>query len=251
MRNITMKNKLLFGLTGLCCLLIPLHSHAGIVFTDQTDFLAALPGPAGVLNFDSLAGGTVLSGSTQNVTGGAGTGILFPASIPDILDPPNTLDLVVVADSGDNPTSSGLNSLGAVDPGNFNTLVAGSIFSFGFSDEINAFGLNFITPDEMFDTDIQLHIGIDIAELLVSDAVSLGTFGGDEYFAYFLGITTDTGFTTASIEYAAGVDGFFLYNIDDITVATTPGNAPAPGTPVLLLGAGLLLQIARRRKSAC
>lgn len=243
--------KITRSLVGLCCLLIPIHGHAGLLFTDEATFLAALPGPAGVLDFDSLAGGTLLSGSTQNVSGGPGTGIIFPASIPDILSPPDTLDLIVVADSGDNPTSSGGNSLGADDPGNFNTLVAGSGFSFGLTSAVNAFGLTFITPDQMLDSDIQLHIGADIAELLVSDGQSLGIFGGSEYFAYFLGITSDIAFTSASIEYASGVDGAFLYNIDDITVATAPpSGVPAPGTPALLITAGLLFRIVRRRNLA-
>ena len=61
-------------LTGLL-LAVSATRSMGTAYTSQASFLSALPGPAGLLNFDSLAGGTDLSGVTLTVSGGPGTGI--------------------------------------------------------------------------------------------------------------------------------------------------------------------------------
>jgi len=109
-------------LAALLLTVCPVQSQA-TAFTDKTAFLTALPGPAGVLDFDSLSGGSSLSNTTQTVTGGPGTGIIFPG--PFSLDG-DTLNWQVVANTGDNPTTSGSNSFGTSDTGNYNTIVAGT-----------------------------------------------------------------------------------------------------------------------------
>lgn len=234
-----MKIVRLFGrvtalLLGACA-----AAGAAQTFTDRTAFLNALPGPAGVLAFDGLAGGSDLSGVTLNATGGPGTGILFPGSVLDWQG--TTLHLQVVAD---NPTSSPANSLGVDDLGNFNSIGGGTFIDLGLTAQVNAFGLSFITPDAMSDDDIRLIAGNETASLLLGDRTPVGT-GGTPYYAYFLGIVASSGFNSASIRYGAGTGGAFFFNADDLTLAA----APVPGTPLLILG-GALAALARRQCSS-
>ena len=235
-----MKIVRLFG--RLTALLLGAYAAAGPAqpFTDTTAFLNALPGPAGVLAFDGLAGGSDLSGATLNVTGGPGTGIRFPDSVLDWQGA--TLRLQVV---GDNPTSSPANSLGVDDPGNFNSISGGTFIDLGLTAPVSAVGLSFITPDDLSDDDIRLIAGNETASLLVDDRTLVGTFGGNPYSAYFLGIVAGSGFNSASIRYGAGTGGAFFFNADDLTLAA----APLPGTPLLILG-GALAALPRRQRSS-
>lgn len=241
------KHHLSATLAALLLTVYPVQSQA-TPFTDKNAFLTALPGPAGVLDFDSLAGGTILSGTTQTVTGGPGTGISFPASVTHWQN--LTHQLQVVANVGNsNPTTSNPNSLGADDTGNFNTIVGGTVINLGLTSPVNAFGLSFITPDLMFNGDILLVAGGNTASLVASAGTLVGNFGGVDYYAYFLGVIENAGFSSASIQYGSGVSGGpFLYNADDITVAVTSTSVPAPGTLMLLLGGvpALLLRRGRR-----
>lgn len=213
-------------------------------FTDQSAFLSALPGSGGVLNFDTLAGGTDLSGTTQTVTGGPGTGIIFPTFVSDYQG--TTLHLQVVANaSNNNPTTSNPNSLGTDDTGNFNTIIGGTVITFGLTSPVNAFGLSFITPDQMFNDDFRLVAGGNTASLAANARTLVGNFSGVNYYAYFLGVVENIGFSSASLEYGSAVSGGpFLYNVDDITVAAIP----EPSTLVLLLGGipGLLFRRSQR-----
>jgi hypothetical protein len=240
-----MKIVRLFG--RLTALLLGAYAAAGPAqtFTDTTAFLNALPGPAGVLAFDGLPGGTDLSGVTLNVTGGPGTGIVFPDSVLDWQGTP--LRLQVVAG---NPTSSPANSLGLFDPGNYNSIGGGTFIDLGLTAPVNAFGLSFITPDALYDDDIRLIAGNETASLLLGDRTLVGTFGGNPYYGYFLGIVASgSGFNSASIRYGAGTDGAFFFNADDLTLAVASTAAPAPGTPLLILG-GALAALARRQRSS-
>jgi len=235
-------------LAALLLTIYSVQSQAGLTFTDKTTFLSNLPGPAGVLDFDSLIGGANLSGTTQTVTGGPGTGIQFPASVPNVLPPPNTLDLIVVANTGNNPTISGLNSLGVDDSGNYDTIQRGTVFSLRLTSNVNTFGLSFISPDALVNDDIELAAGGNTASLAVANPTPIA--GATGYYSYFLGIIDSTGFNSVTIQYGntppSGVA--FLYNIDDITVAAAPTGIPAPGTLALLLGSvpALLLRRGRR-----
>lgn len=240
------------SLANLALLLLGVYSSQGQAapFTDKTAFLNALPGAAGVLNFDSLAGGTDLSGATQTVSGGPGTGIVFPAAVTDLGG--TTLHLRVVENvGGSNPTTSPANSLGTDDGGNFNTIIAGVAISLGFTSPVNAFGLSFITPDTLLDGDIRLIAGGETATLAVSDKTLLGNFGGTDYYAYFLGLTNGAGFSSANIGYdPALTGGEFLYNADDLTVAVN-NNLPEPCTSALLSAGLLALAFGGRRRNPC
>ncbi|MFO1428900.1 MAG: hypothetical protein U1F76_01975 [Candidatus Competibacteraceae bacterium] len=240
------KNHLSVTLTTLLLIVYSVQGQ-GMTFTDKTTFLNALPGPAGVLNFDSLAGGTILSGTTLTVTGGPGTGITFPV-VDDILgNPRDKLNLIVVMDNGNNPTTSNPNSLGTDDPANYNTIVGGTVIDLGLTSPVEAFGLSFITPDTMFNDDIRLAAGGETASLVANDRTLVGNFNGSDYYAYFLGVIGSNVFTSASIQYGPDVSGGpFLYNADDITVAAPV--IPEPDTLVLLLGGVLALLFQRDRR---
>lgn len=227
-----------------------LHAAPGS-FTTPAAFAAAVPGAITSVDFDSLAGGTPLSGTTQTAPG-AGAGIVLPGPVDDVLDPSGpALALQVVSDGGDNPTTSGAHSLGADDPGNFRTITAGTPLAFGFTSPVLAFGLTIITPEEpdgaLFDGDIRLSIpGQASASLSLSDAQLLGTFGGREYRAYFLGVVGSSFFTDATLDFGAETpaSGFF-FNVDDLLVPL-----PEPtGMGALFAGSTLLVLLQRGRSA--
>ena len=204
-------------------------SNAALVtYTDQAAFMAALPGPASTLDFDSLASGTTIA------NGGTVDGITFNYNFGGVS--------MVVTDGnqfgGGGPfdTTSGSNFLGTDDSDIF---LDGDDFDLSFA-PVNAIGMFFITADVMFDDDITLTGGGASVGLSAADA---GADLGDGGIPYFLGIIDDTNpFTTANITTIGG--GFFLYNVDDITTAVVP----LPGA-LWLFGSGLLGLLAVRRRS--
>ncbi len=218
-------------------------------YTDAASFAANVPFGAFSADFEALAGGTVVSGTTLTPTGSP-VGVILPPPLSDVLEPGQQLDLVVVLDAGDNPASSGSHSLGVVDPGNFNAVAAGTPIGFSFTQPVAAFGLTVITPEEpseaLFDGDLRLVVsGEPTASLALADGQLLGTFGGREYRAFFLGVVGAASFTAASLEYdPATPTGGFLLNLDDLTV-------PEPaGATMLVLGWLALQGLAQRRARA-
>jgi hypothetical protein len=109
----------------------------------------------------------------------------------------------------------------------------------------NAIGMYFISGDEMWNEDITLSVGSYAVDLNTGISVDLG----DDYYAYFLGIIDpDTTFMTADIITSTGVNGVFLYTVDDITLASSGASSVPEPTTLILLGSGLLgLAGARRR----
>ncbi len=210
-------------------------------YSDEATFAAAAPGPVQRFDFEALSDGAVVSGSIVTPTG-ASVGIVLPPAVPDLLDPGGpALDLRVVENAGDNPASSGVRSLGVEDPGNFHGLVAGTTLAFSFTQPIDAFGLVLVTPEEpgaaLFDLDARLEVpGESTAVLSLGAGQPLGSFGGREYFAYFLGVVGAASFNQATLVYDPSTpDAGFLFNADDLAIAV-----PEPGG-VLSLLAGLLL----------
>jgi len=225
-------------------------------FTDPAAFQAAVPAPTGSVDFETLADGAVVSGTTQTPAG-MSTGIVLPAPLADVLDPGGPdLELRVVQNGGDNPASSGTRSLGVVDAGNFHAIAAGSAISFGFSQAVDAFGLTIITPEEpggaLFDADTRLVVaGEPTAQLALADGQLLGTFNGREYRAYFLGVVANAPFSAASLEYdAATPDSGYFFNIDDLVISVPePGALVSLSSGCLLLTALDRLRSRRRRRS--
>ncbi|TXI23003.1 MAG: hypothetical protein E6Q61_07940 [Nitrosomonas sp.] len=214
--------------------LLSMYSLVGqaIGITDKSAFLNNLAGSIGVLDFDNLAHNTPISGTVQTVSGN--TGIIFPASVTDWQNFSHQLQ-VVTNINDNNPTTSNQNSLGTDDTDNYNTIIGGTVINLGFTNPIIALGLSFITPDLLFDDDIRLVTGGDAASLMINDKTFIGSFDGIDYYAYFLGLIGNINFSSASIQYGPDViGGPFLFNIDDIIIATV--SMPEPGTAGLMLG---------------
>ena len=215
-------------------------------YTNASSFAVANPGGVATVDFDALAPGTPLSNTTQTPPNGA-AGVILPAPVADVLDPGGPpLPVRVVVDAANNPASSGTRSLGVDDAGNFNALTAGTSLGFAFTAPVGAFGLTIITPEEpgaaLFDGDLQLVVpGEATASLALGDGQLLGTFGGREYRAYFVGVVGASSFSTATLG-AGGTTpvSSFFYNVDDLVVPL-----PEPGMASgLLVCAGLLRVLA-------
>ena len=215
---------------------VTLPSYAvTLTFTNSAAFLAGLPGPASTLDFDGLPVGTLVpSGSALN-------GVTFTYAIIDGFG--GQLDMAVVDDFA---TTSGSQSLGLNDPGNFNRFLAGDDFDLGFAAPVRALGVFFTTSDSLVAGDLQLMTSVGTT-LNSATAQFLLADGG---FAYFLGLTSTDAFINAQIRFAPEAVETFLFTVDDIT--TSAAVAPEPGT-LLLLGTGLIVvgrRIRRERNRA-
>ena len=212
------------AIAALLCL-VGLSASAGTVtYTDQPSFLAALPGHAWTLDFDSTSSGT----PATLVPSGSGIGpIKFSYSIAGL-----TMEVV-----SDFDTTSLPNSLGLNDPGNYNQFIAGDPFDMTFDWPIRALGLYFITTaDPVFPGDILLVTPVGTA----TNAGTPNLILPDTGTAYFVGLVSDAEFTSAGVQFGPLAVGTFLYNVDDITI-----NTPEPAA-VLLWAAGLALLAVRR-----
>lgn len=218
---------------------VPMPYTNKAVFT--ADMLALLI-PNGTLDFDSQVPGNLTAAPLP--VPGAGVGIKFPTSVPDVLGGP-PLPLAIVANTmpaNGNPTTTEPNSLGTDDPGNFDTIIAGTELTFMFTGPVRAFGLSIITPDVLLDDDILLNFG-GVTAMLDADApiASIGPFGRTTFFVYFLGVIVDAEFSSATLTYGLPNDGAFLFNADDFIVAAPVPTTqiPEPGT-LVLLGMGMV-----------
>lgn len=87
-------------------------------------------------------------------------------------------------------------------------------------------------------------------DFFINSTVGTATTGGtyDQGTFYFAGITSSTAFNTVTIG-SVNV-GSAVFNLDNLTIATTFSAVPEPGTVGLLVGAGVVgvCIVARRRK---
>jgi hypothetical protein len=193
------------GIVALASVVFSTASHAiTTTYTTESSFLAALPGAASTLDFDSTASGTIIN------SGDSVGGITFTYSIG-----PPPINMAVVSDF---ETTSGTNYLGLDDPGNFNLFIAGDTFSLSFANPVNALGMYFVSGDPLFANDIELVTASGSA--FNSDTVDVSF--GDGGLAYYIGLISDTQFSSASIQFDPSAEGAFLYSVDDITTAVVP-----------------------------
>jgi hypothetical protein len=224
-----LKNK---ALGALILLFLTSAANAALLtFTDRSLFVAALPGTATTLDFESQPlGATIGNGSSiDGITFNYGP---LPGGAQFAITDGNQF-------GGGGPflMTSGTQGLGTDDA---DLLQDGDGFSLSFATPVNAIGMDFITADLMFDGDITLNAGGASVALSVADA---GADLGDGGIPFFLGII-DTGNAFASADILNIGGGFFLYNVDDITTSVIP----LPGAAWLFLS-GLAGILALRKKT--
>lgn len=211
----------------LYILVFSITSHAApVVFTYSTAFNTAVSGyTKSTLNFDSSVAGSLIA------DGGALGGITF--SYPTIAS-----FGVSMQTRDDFLAYSGANYLGTDDGGAF---LSGDVFNLSFS-SAHAVGMFFLTGDALSDGDISLTVGTTVASLSSAYETTLT----DGSYVYFLGLLDATN-TFNNVDVASLNGGFFEFNVDDITTATTQSN-PVPAPPVLaLLLVGLLPMLCKRK----
>ena len=216
-------------------------SHAAIVgYTDPVAFFAAVGGSQKTVDFESTAGGTVLSD---------------PAEFGDLslsFTPGDGSDVeLFVTDFLSQTTPGGLNSLG-VNSGD-EAFLSGDVIDFGFDNPITAFGLYVIgSPGDVIADDFGLTLG---DTTLFNAGLPLTTLAdGGEVF--FLGLIDDApaGHSSARLEsFDPTNEGLFLFNVDDITYVEAQEAVPVPAlNPAsipLLLGLMSFVGVGTRRQA--
>jgi hypothetical protein len=209
-----------------------------VTYTTLSSFQAATTG-ATTANFDSDTAGTVIF--TGNGSGSA-DGITFNGTVAggnQELVIQNTFD-----------TTSGANYLGTTDVTSGGALFGTDSITMTFSSPTTALGLYILGGNTFTADTFTLNIGAGTAQ---NSALQVATLA-DGTVVYFLGITSTTSFSSATISptvLSTTVGDAPLWNIDDITTATangtTPPPVPEPSTLMLTaIGLGALVRRMRR-----
>jgi hypothetical protein len=128
------------------------------------------------------------------------------------------------------------------DPGNFNQFMAGDNFQLSLSSPVKALGLYFITTaDPVFAGDISLVTASGTAQNAGVPDLTLADTGT----AYFIGIISDSAFSSAQIQFDPAATGAFFYDITTATEIGTPG-VPEPATFLICGSALVFLALVRR-----
>ncbi len=193
----------------LLFLLLPSPADADFqLFSRRSEFETAYlnaGGIASVFDFDLLSPGTIIN------DGDSINGLTFNYNMAGVA-------LRVASGAA---TTSGLNYLGTDDGDIFQS---GDSFSLGFSERIGI-GVYIISADPLLDGDVQLSFGGETVSLVAADTEF--DFGLDGS-AWFLGILSDTPFTSATL-LSPGPPSFF-FNVDSIITVSA---VPEPSTMIL------------------
>lgn len=213
---------------------------AANTFTTQSSFLAALAGTPTTANFDGDAAGTVI---LTGAGSGSADGITFGATVAG---GDHELIITNIFD-----TTSGANYLGTTDGPTGGSLFGSDSITMTFGSTADGVGLYILGGNPFSAGTFQLCVGAVCA--LNSDTAD--TTLADGTLAYFIGLTTNTTFTSATISLVSptGPGDGPLWNVDDITSdAAAPnggggGTVPEPASLILLVtGAGAIVRKHRK-----
>ena len=146
------------------------------------------------------------------------------------------LDLIVATGL---VTTSSPNYLGVVGDELFHAL---DPWGLTFASPVFAVGMYFITADELLAGDIVLRTNTDLTAS--NSATADVTLGTDR--AYFVGLTSNTVFSSIQVQYGVSSD-VFTYNIDDITTVATAA-VPEPSSMLVLTCAALVILSMQRKR---
>lgn len=213
-----------------------------VTYTTLASFQGATTG-AVTANFDGVAAPLVIN------NGDTVDGIKFTSSIG------GGNQFAVYTDFGTGfSTTSGFNYLGTMDPSTIGSLFGSDSFTMTFSSPITALGLYIINGDPVLAANT-FTLDIGVGSVLNSGTADINPLPDGLTQAYFLGITSTTPFSTATLgPTVLGPDGSGpLWNVDDVVMATANGNTPPPpqvpepGTLVLMAtGLGALVRRVRK-----
>jgi hypothetical protein len=223
----------LFALVGLALLISAVPVFAGTIgYTTFASFNAAAPGATNE-TFEGAALGTVAPGN--GVTAGMAGALSFTANVAGgNFTVTNVFDAI-----------SGTHYLGS----DFadGTLGPKDNFTVTLSSSSTAIGLYLLSAGPLAVGDFTLSVTGGNAK---NSAVIESTLG-DGTFVYFLGLTSSTAFTSATLDVTIPADSPF-WNVDDIHYGTA-GTTPTPTVPepasLLLIGTGLVGVVRRFRKA--
>lgn len=219
----------ILAMAGACATASPAFAQV-TGYTSRAAFLAALPGPAATITFESFAANTLLpSGS------GLGAGVSVTYAIDDGAGGFLTLAVVDRFD-----TTSGTRSLGVDDPANEDQLLLGDELDFAIAGGTRAFGLTVISGDELFAGDVRLVT----AQGEAANGSTLETTLPDGGLVYFVGLVAPAPFPAVAVRYGADSAGAAFFNVDDVTLVPEPGS----GTSALT-AAGALAALRRRTRT--
>lgn len=202
-------------------------ANAATVYHSQTDFLSALGGsPTTTQDFEGLAAGdTIADGDTVGGATYSGYNFGYPIIVDNYFD-----------------TTSGSNYIG-VDDGS-NAFYSGDEFTITFDQTLQAAGLYILTDAELWAGDVTLSTssGLSVDNSDIEDLVL-----ADGSLAFYLALIADDSSEWFNSITLSSLNFNFLYNIDDITVASA-SVVPLPAA-AWLFGSGLLFLAGLNRRT--
>ncbi len=215
-----------------------------VSYNTLSAFQAATSGLT-VINFDS---------DTPNVVVGAGDGTAFSLdgvtfNVHVNIGPSTSPTFGNVEVANHYATTSGTQYLGTDDPGSPNDFYGTDDIRVTLGSAVTAFGL-YVLADAPAGT-FTLDTGVGTA---VNGNNATAVTLSDGSLAYFIGITSDTAFTSVFIHgNGSDPDSGPLWNVDDLQYGTANTSTPPPAVPepasLLLIGTGLAGVVRRFRKA--
>jgi hypothetical protein len=209
----------LFSIAVLTAALFTAHDSPAttLTFTDSASFLAALPGSPTTETFEGVSAGDPV-GTLGNIT--------YSESVPG--------ESLIGTDFYSATSGSIMLGLDNFDE----AFLDGDVLTLTFASPVQALGFFVVTSDAALASEVLLTTAAGTAPNSDTEEAILGDGG----LAYFVGLVSDTSFSSATLEFADDGEVNFVYNVDDVITAV-----PEPGT-LALLAAGLLVMSSGNRR---